>query len=104
MYSAEELNPSLASDIELTFWERHKQAGSAASTAVPNVEPWREIDFVIDFSNLEFDEPLHPHRFFFPRLITFERASFSADFSGATFVGPAIVAIDARDPESGSRG
>jgi uncharacterized protein YjbI with pentapeptide repeats len=89
-YSAEELNPSPASEIELFFWKRHKQAGSAASTALPKVEPWRAIDFSIDFSNLEFDEPLYLDRFFFPSLITFERASFSrsADFRNTAFAGP----------------
>jgi uncharacterized protein YjbI with pentapeptide repeats len=89
-YSAEELNPSPGSEIELFFWKRHKQAGSAASTALPKVEPWRAIDFSIDFSNLEFDEPLYLDRFFFPSLITFERASFSrsADFRNTAFAGP----------------
>jgi uncharacterized protein YjbI with pentapeptide repeats len=54
------------------------------------VEPWRAIDFSIDFSNLEFDEPLYLDRFFFPSLITFERASFSrsADFRNTAFAGP----------------
>jgi uncharacterized protein YjbI with pentapeptide repeats len=100
-YSAEELNPSPASEIELFFWKRHKQAGSAASTALPKVEPWRAIDFSIDFSNLEFDEPLYLDRFFFPSLITFERASFSrsADFRNTAFAGPDYFKdVDFSDP------
>jgi hypothetical protein len=76
-YSAEELNPSVASEIERAYSERHKQAGSAANTAIPNVEPWRAIDFRIDFSNVAFDEPLYFKGFLFPGPITFTRASFS---------------------------
>ena len=82
-YSAEELTPSPASEIELAYLERHIQAGSAASRAIPSVEPC----CTIDFSNLEFDKPLYFFRFFFPKLITFERASFSrVDFDSAIFL------------------
>ena len=88
-YSAEELNPSLASEIELAYSERHKQAGSAASTALP-IEPWLAIDFSFDFSNLEFDE-LYLEGFLFPSRITFARASFSGttNFRNVSFLAPA---------------
>lgn len=86
---AQELIPFTAEEmvaLARSFFERHQRAASTASTKIPNLKQG-----LIDFSNVEFDEPFSAGGLCFPERVNFERATFSeyADFEGATFSGVA---------------
>jgi uncharacterized protein YjbI with pentapeptide repeats len=88
-HPADELRFSSEVEIDAlgrAFLERHQQAASKASSALPDLK-----DGLIDFSNIEFDRYLQVGGYCFPKPVSFQDATFSeiANFQSATFCEPA---------------